>query len=162
MLGHAISPLRYMLRSRIWDLEGSLENSDQESSQQEIIPPANFTDLKDATADSMDIQQSDQPYMLDQHYLPLEEAAWGAFHSQLPDPWKWDIEYQEPHSMYGDEHGAWTCTPSEIDEPRNFPLTIAGAPLVIPVERRFPPFAGVKPDRKIVPERLTQHPIIER
>lgn len=38
-----------------------------------------------------------------------------------------------------------TCTPTEPDDPKNFPLTISGAPVVLPVEYQWPPMAGVNP-----------------
>ncbi|KAF2825695.1 hypothetical protein CC86DRAFT_293828 [Ophiobolus disseminans] len=54
----------------------------------------------------------------------------------LPKSWRWDVEYQT---------GCWTCTPLEIETPEQFPLTIAGAPVVLPVEYQWPPMGGVNP-----------------
>lgn len=57
-------------------------------------------------------------------------------HAKLPESWKWDVEYQPSY---------WTCTPLELDEPKHYPLTIAGAPVVLPVEHQWPPIGGVNP-----------------
>ncbi|KAH8725783.1 hypothetical protein GQ44DRAFT_680492 [Phaeosphaeriaceae sp. PMI808] len=54
----------------------------------------------------------------------------------LPDSWRWDVEF---HS------DCWTCTPLEPDIPKYYPLTIAGAPVILPVEYQWPPIGGVNP-----------------
>ncbi|KAJ4400846.1 hypothetical protein N0V91_008353 [Didymella pomorum] len=56
----------------------------------------------------------------------------------LPEEWQWDIQYL-PSSA------SWICTPQEPDEATQFPLTIAGAPVVLPVEHHWPPVGGVNP-----------------
>ena len=56
----------------------------------------------------------------------------------LPEEWRWDVQYQP-------KRGVWTCTPLDIYEPSNLPLTIAGAPVVLPVEHQWPPIGGVNP-----------------
>jgi hypothetical protein len=67
------------------------------------------------------------------------------FRSSWPDMWKWDVEYSGTYTESGKLCGSWTCTPLEPDEPRNHPLTIANAPVVIPVEYQWPLIAGVTP-----------------
>lgn len=57
---------------------------------------------------------------------------------RLPDVWQWDINYHT-------SRGVWTCIPLESHQPPCFPLTIAGAPVVLPVEYRWPPIGGVNP-----------------
>jgi hypothetical protein len=86
----------------------------------------------------------EEPHLF-QAFWPLAEDKWREMQWRLPECWKWDVEYQKLYSTSGCEHTAWTCTPSEPEEPRNFPLTIAGVRLVIPVDYRWPPMAGVNP-----------------
>ncbi|KAF2438617.1 hypothetical protein P171DRAFT_526258 [Karstenula rhodostoma CBS 690.94] len=74
-----------------------------------------------------------------------KSADWEMVHSLLPEDWMWDIEYHTTHSTDEDDRVCWTCTPSEPEAPKNFPLTISGAPVVIPVEHQWPPGAGVNP-----------------
>ncbi|KAJ4356650.1 uncharacterized protein N0V89_004686 [Didymosphaeria variabile] len=57
----------------------------------------------------------------------------------------WDVEYHTTHSTDGNDHSCWTCTPSEPEDPKNFPLTISLAAVVIPVEYQWPPVGGVHP-----------------
>ncbi|PSN66423.1 hypothetical protein BS50DRAFT_635541 [Corynespora cassiicola Philippines] len=61
---------------------------------------------------------------------------WEAIRSCLPESWMWDVEYSD---------SCWTYVSTEPDEPIQLPLTIAGQPLVLPVEYRWPPMAGVVP-----------------
>ncbi|KAJ4290471.1 hypothetical protein N0V90_010688 [Kalmusia sp. IMI 367209] len=83
------------------------------------------------------------------HYLAnqslSDETDWKDIRDQLPEDWMWDVDYHATHSADGNDQGCWTCTPSEFDDPKNFPLTISGAPVVIPVEYQWPPMAGVNP-----------------
>ncbi|KAL1606342.1 hypothetical protein SLS60_003744 [Paraconiothyrium brasiliense] len=84
------------------------------------------------------------PHLLPQ--IPLSnEMDWKMIRSSLPEEWMWDIEYHTTHSIDGNKYGCWTCTPSEPEDPRNFPLTISLAPVVIPVEYQWPPVSGVHP-----------------
>jgi hypothetical protein len=64
------------------------------------------------------------------------EADWTLVQAQLPENWMWDVEF---HS------GCWTCTPLETDIPKHYPLKIAGAPVVLPVEYQWPPIGGANP-----------------
>jgi hypothetical protein len=64
------------------------------------------------------------------------EGDWTLVQSQLPEDWMWDVEYQS---------GCWSCTPLEPDTPKHYPLTIASAPVVLPVEYQWPPIGGVNP-----------------
>jgi hypothetical protein len=75
------------------------------------------------------------------HLLPelvhvLKDEWLSTAQSTLPDAWKWDVEYL---------NGCWTCTPLQIDVAEHYPLTIGGAPLVLPVQYRWPPIGGVVP-----------------
>jgi hypothetical protein len=63
----------------------------------------------------------------------------------IPEVWKWDLEYHTVHRADGTRRGCWTCTPLESDEPKLYPLTIASAPVVLPVEHQWPPAAGLNP-----------------
>jgi hypothetical protein len=73
------------------------------------------------------------------------DSEWTTIQSLLPTTWMWDVEYQNCHPIDGRSYGSWTCTPLELDEPEVFPLTIAGAPVVLPVEYQWPPMGGVNP-----------------
>jgi hypothetical protein len=74
------------------------------------------------------------------HTLPKLDHAlkadWNLVQAGLPNDWMWDVEYQS---------GCWICTPLEPDNPKHYPLTIAGAPVVLPVEYQWPPIGGVNP-----------------
>jgi hypothetical protein len=76
---------------------------------------------------------------------PLLTRDWKEVRDLLPQTWKWDVEYHLPHSKLSGGTGSWTCTPLEANEPRMYPLTIAKAPLVLPVEYHWPPSNGVSP-----------------
>jgi hypothetical protein len=69
--------------------------------------------------------------------------AWEEIQDQLPDTYKWDIEYITTHSHSSADHGCWTCAP--LEESGSVPLTIAGAPVVLPVEHHWPPVGGIQP-----------------
>lgn len=72
-------------------------------------------------------------------------SAWRQVQDNLPDSYKWDTEYVTTHSESGNGHGCWTCTPLQVDEPKQIPLTIAGAAVVLPVDHQWPPMGGVNP-----------------
>ncbi|KAF2751324.1 hypothetical protein M011DRAFT_473818 [Sporormia fimetaria CBS 119925] len=65
---------------------------------------------------------------------------------QLPEYWKWDIEYLAPVTFASKSAnpGCWTYIPTE-DSSIVAPLTIEGAPVVVPVEYRWPPVGGLNP-----------------
>ncbi|KAH7384176.1 hypothetical protein DE146DRAFT_668025 [Phaeosphaeria sp. MPI-PUGE-AT-0046c] len=64
------------------------------------------------------------------------DTDWTKVQAKLPESWMWDVEYQPSY---------WTCTPLEVDEPKHYPLRIASAPVVLPVEHQWPPMGGVNP-----------------
>jgi hypothetical protein len=75
------------------------------------------------------------------HLLPdltrtLEDQWTLVAQESLPEAWKWDVEY---------DNGCWTCTPLHTDVAVQYPLTIGGAPLILPVEYRWPLIGGVNP-----------------
>jgi hypothetical protein len=72
-------------------------------------------------------------------------SAWKVVRNQLPESYKWDIEYVNSYFDGGNEIGCWTCAPLLDGEPKHIPLTIAQAPVVLPVEHRWPPVGGVIP-----------------
>ncbi|KAF1996799.1 hypothetical protein P154DRAFT_442654 [Amniculicola lignicola CBS 123094] len=80
------------------------------------------------------------------HFFPtyggLDVDNWEELRDQLPEDWQWDVEYHQIHSDADVPRGSWTCTPMEADVPKNVPLTIGGAPVVIPVEYQWPPLGG--------------------
>ncbi|KAH4023843.1 hypothetical protein HBH70_077020 [Parastagonospora nodorum] len=69
-------------------------------------------------------------------------AVWKDVRDSLPYPWKLDLQYDTAGGGTG-RHGAWTCRPMDPDRIIDYPLSIAGAPIVIPVQHRWPPMAGV-------------------
>lgn len=71
--------------------------------------------------------------------------------NRLPESWIWDVDYRKAHGNSSRERGYWTCTPIKSDDPKNFPLTIANRPVVLPVEYRWPPMAGVNPPPDLLP-----------
>ncbi|KAF2112994.1 hypothetical protein BDV96DRAFT_496981 [Lophiotrema nucula] len=76
--------------------------------------------------------------------LDLSFDKWKDIRTQLSEDWMWDVDFHTTHNAAGNDRGCWTYTPTN-DEPKNFPLSIAGAPVVIPVDYRWPPVAGVNP-----------------
>ncbi|KAH3983135.1 hypothetical protein HBI56_147310 [Parastagonospora nodorum] len=69
-------------------------------------------------------------------------AVWKDVRDSLPYSWKLDLQYDTAGGGTG-RHGAWTCRPMDPDGIIDYPLSIAGAPIVIPVQHRWPPLAGV-------------------
>lgn len=67
-----------------------------------------------------------------------------SIHSLLPSSWKSDMQFNT-NGISGRFSGTWTCRPVDDNEPASFPLTIAGAPVVLPVDYRWPPTGGVSP-----------------
>jgi len=74
----------------------------------------------------------------------LQDQWTSVAQESLPDTWKWDVEYQ---------NGCWTCVPLYSDVVTHYPLTIGGAPLVLPVQYRWPPIGGVAPPPDPRPSR---------
>ncbi|CAN9267614.1 unnamed protein product [Alternaria alternata] len=82
------------------------------------------------------------------HLMPLQGQPsfdWKKTQASFPPDWQWDVEYHTTKTHHGGQHGSWTCTPLEPNEPKCYPLTIAGAPVVLPVEYRWPPESGLTP-----------------
>jgi hypothetical protein len=73
------------------------------------------------------------------------DVNWKDVWSKISEAWKWDLEYHTSHRADGTRYGCWTCTPLEPNEPKLYPLTIASAPVVLPVEYQWPPAAGLNP-----------------
>jgi hypothetical protein len=71
--------------------------------------------------------------------------AWEEIQDQLPESYKWDIEYVTTHGRSGADYGCWTCAPLQDSGAEQIPLTIAGAPVVLPVEHQWPPVGGIHP-----------------
>lgn len=111
----------------------------REPSQSEHDPPQNS---------SVDIGASfelrNRPHLFPGAECMLD-TDWVKVQELLPSSWMWDVEYHKIHFEHACLRGTWTCTPLEISEPRNFLLTIAKAPVVLPVEHQWPPIGGVSP-----------------
>lgn len=74
------------------------------------------------------------------HMADCMPAAWEDIREQLPGSYRWDIDFEFRYAR-----GCWTCMPIEDDEPKHLPLTIAQAPVVVPVRYQWPPIGGVNP-----------------
>jgi hypothetical protein len=114
--------------------------------------PIRITSATPPSDNSQDADHGSRTPNLDTHELPHHLSSetiswhhWREIHSRLPVDWKWDFEYHITNADHSGQHGSWTCTPLEPDEPKCYPLTIAGAPVVLPVEYRWPPESGVTP-----------------
>jgi hypothetical protein len=70
---------------------------------------------------------------------------WESVREELPEFYKWEIEFESTHRADDDQRGCWTCTPLEDEDPAHIPLSIAKAPVVLPVQYRWPPGGGVNP-----------------
>ncbi|CAI9636997.1 unnamed protein product [Alternaria burnsii] len=86
------------------------------------------------------------------HLMPLQNLQyhrllhdWKTIQASLPADWQWDVEYHTTKANHSGQHGSWTCTPLDLLEQKCYPLTIAGAPVIIPVEYRWPPESGLTP-----------------
>jgi hypothetical protein len=118
--------------------------------EKEACIHGNHIDLKhsqwDADADEAETF-TDNLELEPAHLFPgLTGTDWKDLQTQLPESWMWDVDYH--NSISPTEallSGCWTCTPLNDDDPRSFPLTIAGAPVILPVEYTWPPVAGVNP-----------------
>lgn len=116
------------LQARIMELMDELREARAE-------PPQEL--LEDGTLDGIalaSLRATELNVLADaQNALQID---WTRVQRMLPDTWMWDVEFQTD---------CWICTPLEVDEPKQYPLTIAGAPVVLPVESRWPPMGGVNP-----------------
>jgi len=87
-----------------------------------------------------------EPAHLFPTYTGLTKVDWKKVQTQLPESWMWDVDYHNTStSSENAPIGCWTCTPIDNDIPKSFPLTIAGMPVVLPVEHTWPPMSGVNP-----------------
>jgi hypothetical protein len=82
------------------------------------------------------------PYVLSDREGDINEH-WSEIRDSLPIAETADMQYARVNGT-SEEHGAWTCLPMKTDA-SVFPLQIAKAPVVIPVQHRWPPMAGVAP-----------------
>jgi hypothetical protein len=89
-------------------------------------------------------EDASTPHLLPQR-VNLSGDGWKIVRSKLPESWMWDVDYHKVQRSVRHNYGCWTCTPTEPDDPINFPLTISGAPVVLPIEYRWPPVGGVNP-----------------
>jgi hypothetical protein len=81
-----------------------------------------------------------EPYILTDREEDLD-TAWEGVRDSLPESWRLDLEYNKAHEDLGP--GTWTCRPMDPDKLVDYPLRIAGAPVVIPIHARWPALAGV-------------------
>ncbi|KAH6876043.1 hypothetical protein BKA58DRAFT_419428 [Alternaria rosae] len=138
--------------------EPSLESARLLSAQPHLLASKALNDQEDTVGSTCGLDSSpeanpasdkasSEAYSLSD-YLSLETSSsqnWIDIQYRLPDDWKWDVEYNVTYTKYGSQRGCWTCTPMEPDKPAHYPLAIANAPLVLPVEYHWPPVSGVAP-----------------
>jgi meiosis-specific transcription factor NDT80 len=72
-------------------------------------------------------------------------SAWEEVQDLLPESYKWDIEYVITHHQGRLNPGCWTCAPLDGVNSQHIPLSIAGTPVVIPVEHQWPPVGDLHP-----------------
>ncbi|KAH7113894.1 hypothetical protein B0J11DRAFT_445667 [Dendryphion nanum] len=90
--------------------------------------------------------------------MELSEETSKDIQTSLPESWMWDVDFHPCHSQNTSlKNGCWTCTPSDPSTPTQFPLTIGNAPVIIPVEHRWPPIAGVNPPPDPRPSALIDY-----
>lgn len=95
------------------------------------------TDLAEDNALEQNRSQSGT-HILQEHATTLSNGGWRTLLPLLPESIRWDIKY---------ERSCWTYTPSGNLPDIGLPLTIAGAPVVVPVDYRYPLSAAVAPPR---------------
>jgi hypothetical protein len=96
---------------------------------------------------SMDLTQR---HVLDELAGKLPDA-WEEIQDQLPESYKWDIEYVTTLGHSGATGGCWTCAPLDDIE---IPFTIADAPVVLPIQHQWPPVSGIQPPPDPRPSKL--------
>ncbi|KAJ8107234.1 hypothetical protein OPT61_g9005 [Boeremia exigua] len=72
----------------------------------------------------------------------VSSDQWQDIQGALPDSCRWDIGYKAEDPPSAMKNGCWTCVPLQACQ---IPLTIADAPVVIPVEYQWPPSGGLDP-----------------
>jgi hypothetical protein len=127
--------------------EESSDENDSEKECPQTKEEASRSQSPDSvsTASSRRIDdESSHPHMLPEVGY-LDDVGWKKIREVLPDDWRWDVDYTTTHNYDGNDHVCLTCTPTEPEDPKNFPLTIHNVPVVLPVEHQWPPMAGVNP-----------------
>ncbi|KAH7067516.1 hypothetical protein BKA63DRAFT_424319 [Paraphoma chrysanthemicola] len=81
------------------------------------------------------VDQAEHAHLV-KDFPSLLESNWSDAQMLVPEALRWDLEFQA---------GVWTCTPLQPDIPKDIPLTIGNAPVVLPVEYHWPPMGGVNP-----------------
>jgi hypothetical protein len=66
----------------------------------------------------------------------LLQTDWNEVQDLLPESWRWDVNYQS---------SCWICTPLDPNTPSEYPLKIAGSPVILPVEFQWAPMGGMNP-----------------
>jgi hypothetical protein len=77
-------------------------------------------------------------HLLAEHAATLSNGGWRTLLPLLPGLLRWDLIYAR---------SCWTFTPSGSLPNIEIPLTIARAPVVVPVDYRYPLSAGIAPPR---------------
>jgi hypothetical protein len=103
-----------------------------------------FAELEPGNASDKDTPEPDASqltYRIDRHLhlladnsAELAKGRWRDLRQLLPEVLRGDIEYKSR----GHLSSCWTFTPSEEVSPSDVPLAIAGAPVIIPVDYRYP------------------------
>jgi hypothetical protein len=124
--------------SNMVEVRNNLEDDGNVASHLDI----DNSDITQCKGNALHLAENLIPYFLP-NLCRVLETKWEQVHAMLPEAWKWDLEYNSTYTESHDQHGAWTCTPLEPDEPKDYPLSIADAPVVLPVEYRWPPIGGV-------------------
>lgn len=96
-------------------------------------------------AGSASIDKFPSPHLYSDYRGDLTEQGWEDIRAKLPADWRWDMKYTTTIGGNGKQHACITCMPMGSDEPKEFPLTIANLPVVLPVKYRWPLVAGVYP-----------------
>jgi hypothetical protein len=151
-VSHHLSPLEKYLQTQNLELKNVVETSrNVYGTTTPAKPKAEDVGMTDTTYDGNTQDRAEDSSdsgeengstidIPEAHTLPKLDHAlkadWNLVQAGLPNDWMWDVEYQS---------GCWTCTPLEPDNPKHYPLTIAGAPVVLPVEYQWPPIGGVNP-----------------
>ncbi|KAF2180455.1 hypothetical protein K469DRAFT_714836, partial [Zopfia rhizophila CBS 207.26] len=108
----------------IFDSEGHAPNLQANTTASDSLQALNKCSTKwDSDSDTVSLQ----PHFCTK-YEKLENEGWKDIRAQLPESWMWDVDY---HSFQNKDRGCWTCTLTDPDNPKDFPLTIAGDLVII-------------------------------
>jgi hypothetical protein len=108
----------------------------------EDLPPNNPWDNSEAEEDTAVNNMPKRSIFEELSSILCAGLDWTQVQTRLPESWKWDVEFNS---------GCWTCTPMELDMPKHYPLKIARAPVVLPVEHQWPPVGGTNPPPDLRP-----------